>query len=426
MFSRNRYSIYFVVVLAILLLVPIAACTKEKEPASSAPPLVIGVPCAMGTIAKDMANAATLAAAEINAKEGGVLVDGVKRPIKIVTADTRDLEAGIPIQDVVLAYKDLIAKEKPMALVGGPIRTEAQMAVIENIAADKIIHVFGGGVNSRFARNVRANTAKHKYLFKNSPTEVDLVAGLVKAMDYLKEKNGYNSVFFLVEDVDFAKLAEKVISALLDGRGWEIKGNVHTPLGMTDYSAALLKFKESGAQVGFYIYSSEAAPLAKQYKAMQIPAMMVGVCDPLGGPGAWEATQGAVKGMVNYICGAGNITVAKMPKTVEFQNSFKKKFKELPQLTLGCAQSYDAVYLIVDAINRSGGSIDPDKIAETLLTTSYAGVLGQYKFPPDLHQAPYGEDPATSLIGVVFQWQDGKRVPVFPESIADGIIVTPK
>jgi branched-chain amino acid transport system substrate-binding protein len=155
---------------------------------------------------------------------------------------------------------------------------------------------------------------------------------------------------------------------------------------------------------------------------MQIPAMMVGVCDPLGGPGAWEATQGAVKGMVNYISGAGNMAVPKMPKTVEFQNSYKKKFKELPQITLGCSQSYDAVYLIADAINRAGGSTDPDKLTDALVATNYAGVLGQYKFPADRHQATYGDNPANFLVGVAFQWQDGKRVPVFPESIADGTI----
>ncbi|MBM3154197.1 MAG: hypothetical protein FJ008_02565 [Chloroflexi bacterium] len=421
MSARNKFANCFTIAVAALLLLSVAACAKTPtEP--STPPIIIGAPCALGTIAKDMSRAAMLAADEINAKEGGVVVDGVKRPIKIVTADTRDLEAGIPIQDVVLAYKDLIAKHKPIALVAGPIRTEAQMAVMQNIAEDRIICIFGGGVNLAFSRNVFADQKKFKYMFKNSPTNVDLAMDLVKAMEQIQSKLGYNTVFFLVEDVDFAKAAEPVVASLLEQRGWEVKGSVHTPLGMTDYSAALLKFKESGAQVGFYIYSSEAAPLAKQYTAMRIPAMLVGVCDPLGGPGAWEATQGAVKGMVNYISGAGNIAVPKMPKTVEFQNNYKKKFKELPQITLGCSQSYDAVYLIVDAINRAGGSTDPDKLADALVATNYAGVLGQYKFPADRHQATYGDNPANFLVGVAFQWQDGKRVPVFPESIADGTI----
>jgi branched-chain amino acid transport system substrate-binding protein len=410
-------------VAAIMLIGVVASCTTA--PTSTEPPLVIGAPCAMGTIAKDLSRGALLAADEINTAEGGVMVDGVLRPLKVVTADIRDLEAGIPIQDVVLAYKNLIAKEKPVALVSGPIRTEAQMAVMENIATDRMIHIFGGGVSASFVKNFQTDPQKYKYLFKNSPTNIDLAMDLIKAMEYVQDKFGYNTVFFLVEDVDFAKAAEPVLASLLEARDWTVKGSVHTPLGMTDYSAPLLNLRDSGAQVGFYIYSSEGAPLAKQYEAMQMKVMLVGVCDPLAGPGAWKATQGAVKGMVNYISGAGNIAVAKMPKTVEFQDSFKKKFKEIPEITLGCSQSYDGVYLIVDAIKRSGGSIDPDKLSDAIVATKYKGVVGQYDIPANTHQAKYGDDPATSLVAVTYQWRDGIRVPVLPLSIAESEIIAP-
>jgi len=420
--GNTRIFIYLGVA-AVMLVGLFAGCTTT--PASTEPPLIIGAPCAMGTIAKDLSRGAMLAADEINAAEGGVMVDGVLRPLKVVAADIRDLEAGIPIQDVVLAYKNLISKEKPVALVGGPIRTEAQLAVMENIASDRIIHIFGGSVSAAFVKNFQTDPQKYKYLFKNSPTNVDLAMDLVKGMEYAQDKFGYNTVFFFVEDVDFAKGAEPVLASLLEARDWTVKGSVHTPLGMTDYSAPLLNFRDSGAQVGFLIYSSEGAPLAKQYEAMQLKAMLIGVCDPLAGPGAWKATQGAVKGMVNYISGAGNIAVSKMPKTVEFQDSFKKKFKEIPEITLGCAQSYDGVYLIVDAIKRSGGSIDPDKLSDAIVATKYFGVLGQYDIPANTHQAKYGEDPATALIAVTFQWRDGTRVPVLPLSVAESEIIAP-
>ena len=93
-------------VAAIMLVGVVAGCTTA--PTSTEPPLVIGAPCAMGTIAKDLSRGALLAADEINATEGGVMVNGVLRPLKVVATDIRDLEAGIPIQDVVLAYKNLI------------------------------------------------------------------------------------------------------------------------------------------------------------------------------------------------------------------------------------------------------------------------------------------------------------------------------
>jgi branched-chain amino acid transport system substrate-binding protein len=420
--KHSRGTKFILLVAAVALLFSLAVGCAPKAPAVQ--PIVIGAPCNLGQISKNLYNGALLAAEEINAK-GGVTVGGMNRPLKIVTADTRDLEPGIPIQDVVLAYKDLISKEKPVALVGGPIRSEAVAAVMENIAADKVIHIFCGSVSSLFMNTYKQDPAKYKYLFKNSPTEIDLVGVLLGAMAAVKSEFGFNSVFFFVEDVDFARRAQPQIAALLKGQGWDVTpGSVNTPLGLTDYSSALLKFKDSGAKVGFYIYSSEAAPLAKQLQAMQLPVMMVGVCDPLGGPGAWEATQGAVKGWVNYICGAGNMAVSKMPKTVEFVNSYTKKFKEPPQIVLGCSQSYDGVYLIVDAINRAG-SLDPDQLVTALEAANYAGVVGLTKFPADKHQAPYSMDPATGLIGVAFQWWDKNRVPVFPASVAEGKIYKP-
>lgn len=419
--SKGRIQKFFIVAFSVaaifILLSLIVGCGPS---APTVPPIVIGAPCSQSNVAKNMYMAAQLAADEINT-EGGIVVNGVARPLQIVTADTRDLEPGVPIQDVVLAYKDLISKEKPVALVAGPIRTEAQLAVIENIAGDKIVTIFCGGVNSKFRATFKSDPAKYKYLFKNSPTEIDLVLYLMRAMAAVKSQLGYNTAFLIVEDVDFAKAGALAADVQLEGAGWTVKGQENTPLGMTDYSPVLLKMKNSGAQVGFYIYSSEAAPLAKQYQAMQLSTLMIGVCDPLGGPGAWDATQGAVKGWINFISGAGNMAVTKMPKTVTFTDAYKKKFGELPQITLGCSQTYDAVYIIAEAIKKTG-SLDPDILAKSIEETEYAGVVGYNKFPAAEHQSVYGDNPDTSLICPTFQWWDGKRVPIFPTSIADAEI----
>ena len=410
------------IAVTMLVLALVTACAPKAEPAVPAEPgvepIVLGAPAALGTIAYNLPNGAKLAAEEINAARGGVLIGGVTRPIEIVTTDTRDLEPAIPIHDVVLAYKDLISKEKPAALVCGPIRSEAMFAVMENIAEDKIIHIFSGGVSPVFMDIVKEDYDKYKYFFKNSPSSLDLAMGLLMVMKPIKAQFGYSKVFFLVEDVDFARRAEAGLAALLPTVGFEVVGSVHTPLGMTDYSAALLQLKDSGAEVGMYVYSSEASPLARQYQTMNISGLLVGVCDPLGGPKAWEATEGAVKGMINIISGAGNVPVPAMPKTVEFQDRYFEKYGELPQITLGCSQSYDAVYILAEAIEQAN-SLDSDKLVTALEATDYAGVVGRTRFDAVAHNATYGFDPAEAAIVPVIQWLDGERVPVFPESIAE-------
>lgn len=425
LFKRNFVG---VIAAIILVMASVAACAPEAAPPTepAAPPvepIVLGAPADLGTTQVDMYRGAALAAKEINA-EGGVLVGGVKRPLKIVTADTRDVEPTIPIHDVILAYADLISRENPFAFVAGPIRSEALFAVMENLAEDKIIHIFSGGVSPKFQAMVKEDYDKYKYFFRNSGSSINLALGLASAMGFVKEEFGFSKVFFLTEDVDFARAMEGFMSPYSEKMGWEVVGSAHTPLGITDYSAALIKLKDSGADVAFMSYSSEAAPLAKQHKAMKLSALLIGVCNPLSGPYAYEASEGAVENFIGIICGAGNVAVLAMPKTVEFLENFEKEFDAEEEAILGSAESYDAVYILADAIERAG-SLDSDAVVTALEATDYAGVVGRTRFDPQDHQAVYGFDPAETLIQPVFQWQNGKRVPVFPESIAEAEIQLP-
>jgi branched-chain amino acid transport system substrate-binding protein len=115
--------------------------------------------------------------------------------------------------------------------------------------------------------------------------------------------------------------------------------------------------------------------------------------------------------------------VGKMPKSIAFTDAYQKKFGEPPQIVLGCSQSYDAVYILAEAMKKTG-NLDPDKLSLAIEEMTYDGVVGLTRFPKIDHQAPYTDDPATSLVCPVFQWVDGKRIPVLPASIADAAIQT--
>ncbi|MHB8204430.1 MAG: ABC transporter substrate-binding protein, partial [Desulfomonilaceae bacterium] len=82
-------------------------------------------------------------------------------------------------------------------------------------------------------------------------------------------------------------------------------------------------------------------------------------------------------------------------------------------------------YILAEAIERAG-SLDPDKIADEIKKTDRVGVIGKIKFN-DGNQVIYGSDPKETAAGCVYQWtEDGKRVIVFPRSIAEGKIVLPE
>jgi branched-chain amino acid transport system substrate-binding protein len=83
-----------------------------------------------------------------------------------------------------------------------------------------------------------------------------------------------------------------------------------------------------------------------------------------------------------------------------------------------------AVYVLKDAIERAG-SLDADKVVTALEKTDMMGVYGRLRFDPKSHQVIPSTDPKEGAVGSILQWQDGKRVVVYPKSIAAGEILLP-
>ena len=80
--------------------------------------------------------------------------------------------------------------------------------------------------------------------------------------------------------------------------------------------------------------------------------------------------------------------------------------------------------MLKEAIERAG-SVDGDAVVAELEKTDRNGAMGRIRFN-DGHQVVYGEDPAETALGCMFQWQDGKRVVVYPETVAEGKILLPE
>ena len=83
-----------------------------------------------------------------------------------------------------------------------------------------------------------------------------------------------------------------------------------------------------------------------------------------------------------------------------------------------------AVYTLKDAIERAG-TLEADAVVAAMEKTDLMGVYGRIRFDPKSHQVIPSLDPKEGAVGTIFQWQKGKRVVVFPESIAAGQILLP-
>jgi len=167
-----------------------------------------------------------------------------------------------------------------------------------------------------------------------------------------------------------------------------------------------------------------AGIFCKQLAAMKVPAIPMGFIPPMAAPGAWKTLGKDIEYsiQVEFPVGA-SLALKKLPKTVEFLNKFKKKYGKLPEAAAVNSSAYDSVFILAEAIKRAG-SLDPDELVTALEATDYRGVSGRLKFN-EKHITVFNEDPEETGVCVVFQWQKGKRVPVYPKFLAEAKIQLP-
>jgi branched-chain amino acid transport system substrate-binding protein len=397
-----------------------------------ADPVIIGVPTSLYTpFGSYGLKAVNLAVEEINAK-GGVKVGDVKRPFKVVVADTRGGEPGTPVHDALMAYEKLITEEKPDAIVIGAFRSEVLIAAMDLVAKYKVPQLGTIAQTPGFQAQFKKDPAKYKYLFRVTTDAYVDAAYIAHTLDLLKKDFALDKIIHVYQDTAWAKFFAGYLQKHCKETGWTEVGFEPYAAGASDFSPALSKAKESNAQVIGMIWDVPlgAGVFAKQYVAMNVPALIVGFVPPMGSPMAPKVVGPDVEyGItVEFPVGA-TLALAKLPKTGEFLDKFKKKYGELPEPPAVNSSAYDSVFVLANAIERAG-SLDPDKLVEALEKTDYQGVSGRIRFDEN-HVMIFGEKSADETgVCVVFQWQKGKdgilkRVPIYPEFLAEGKVLLP-
>ena len=388
--------------------------------------IVLGVPTSLTFLeGEEGLKAVQLAVGEINAK-GGVDVAGKKMPFAIETIDIRDAAPGVPVPEALLGIEKLILEKKPTALVVGPFRSEALLAAMDMIAKYKVPLLGTIAMAPTSEAKIEKDPEKYKYIFRVCLNGKYLVGYLIGIMKALNEQFGFNKVFIMNQDVAWARgTANGMIKLFFEKAGWEVVGQEAYPTGASDFSAGLMKARAQKAQVILPIFDMpQSGILVKQWKSMKVPALITGFISPLAGPAAWKTFEGKIGGALNCIFELGNIPSEKYPPATRFYDDYLKKYNKPIESGHGPAPSYQSVYLLAAAIEKAG-SLDPDKIVAALEQTDTKGVMGLIKFSKS-HQVIYGNDPAKEAVGCVFQWtEDGKRVIVYPPSIAEGKIELP-
>jgi branched-chain amino acid transport system substrate-binding protein len=308
-------------------------------------------------LGKDNENGARLAVEEINKK--GLVINGQKVTLQL---DAQD-DAADPRTATQVAQK--LVDDKVVAVVG-------HLNSGTSIPASKIYSDAGITQISPSATNPQYTLQGFKTTFRVVATDAQQGPALANyAAKDLKVKK-----VAVVDDATaygqgLANEFEKTAKSL----GMQVLSHDATNDKAVDFRAILTKIKgENPDAIMYGGMDATGGPFAKQAKQLGIKAKILagdGVCTDQLATLAGDATD-------NVVCSEAGRSLEKMGKAgEEFQAKFQKRFGVPIQIY--APFTYDAVYIIVDAMKRAN-STDPAKILAAMPSTDYHGVIGETQF----------------------------------------------
>lgn len=425
--TRERGNLVLVGIGVITIICLVMCCITPLQAQSGKEdfPIIIGVAEPLGAAhGQDVLRCVQLAAEEINAK-GGVRFGGKQHKVKVVSTDTREHEPGMPVHDALAAIEKLIIDHKPHFIIGG-YRSEVCLAVFDLIAKYKIPYLTSIVMTPKFDEKVAAEPEKYKYMFRIGGTSTSVAEMFRNIIDELRTTYGLKKISFNVADVLAWRTVVEQLMPFVKQTGWEVTDYSRFPLGSSDFSSAINKAKVTNTDVMFSLYDvvEEGSLLTKQAYRLKSKALLIGFIEVTIAEMSGKTLKNEVDGIVNMLQEAGNAPVKAILKSVEFQNKYGKRWGEdLRQRMCGHGPSptYDATFYVCNAIERAGGVDNMDAVVKEIERTSFDGTSGKVIFNKT-HSVIYGFDPKKESIGAMFQWQNGKRVMVFPQTIAESHI----
>ena len=360
-------------------------------PAGAQAPIKVGASLSLtGTYAalgQNQNRGYQLCAKHVNEK-GGVL----GRKIEFVLYDDQSQPAtGVRL------YEKLITQDKVDAIMG-----PYSSAITEAVA----------NVNEKYKMPMVAPMASTTSIFKKgrkfsfmvqSPAEVYL-EGLLD----VAAKRGLKTVAIINEDTLFPKATVQGTIELAKKKGLQVVFVEAYPKGNTDFSAIMTKIRATNPDVlGAATYFDDAVAITRQMKELNVNPKMYGVT--VGGdlPTFYQLLGRNAE----YVYGATQWEAElPYPGAKAFLQAHAMEWPGT-DISYHSAGGYGGCQVLVEAIKRAG-SLDGEKIREAILKLDFNTVYGGFKVDQDGFQVSHKM--------VMFQWQEGRKVIVWPDELAAG------
>jgi len=296
-------------------------------------------------------------------KQHGDTVAGKK--IEIIRKD----DAGMPDAAKRLA-QDLIVNDNADILAGFVITPEAMTVADLSAQAKKLMVVMNAATS--------IITTKSPYITRTSVT----LPEDCEPLGTWAAHNGVKKVFTMVSDYGPGHDAESAFTGAFKAAGGEVVGSIQMPMASPDFSAFVQRAKDSGAD-GIFVFipgGSQPGALGKALVERGIDPTKI----KLMGHGEL-ADESAVRAMGDTAVGIitsmfydynDNSNLNR-----EFVAAYNAEFKRNPDLfSVG---GYDGMHLIYEALRKTGGKADGDRLIAAAKGMAWESPRGPMSIDPE-------------------------------------------
>ena len=369
-----------------------------------------------GTAGSGIFRGATLAVEQINA-EGGLL----GRNLTVVTEDD---DTETPPGDIAVASNaltKLITVDKADYIIS----TGSLVFTYQDICSEhkKILFTIGS-TSVEHTQRVVDNYDKYKYYFRYGylTNATAMNDGHVQSIAALGNAAGFTKIGYLLPDgVTMRDETIPYLDRELPKLGFEVVYRGVYPSATVDFTSYFAQAEEAKTEVLFTILTNlpKSATLVNEWYERESPMVLCGDIYGVPDAGFWNTTQGRTE----FVLARGNSATLGYPltsKTMPAREAYLKRWG-VP-MKGSSASAYDIVrFILSDAIRRAG-TTETEAVIKALETTNVETIMARRFAFTSSHDILVEEAGMTNLaeshmLYIVMQWQNGKQVPVFPESL---------
>ncbi|WP_345811451.1 branched-chain amino acid ABC transporter substrate-binding protein [Paraburkholderia sp. PREW-6R] len=337
-----------------------SAAAVAAAPASEASIVKIGhaAPLTGGIahLGKDNENGARLAVEEINAQ--GLTIDGHRIQLEL---DAQD-DAADPKTGTAVAQK--LVDDHVVGVVGH-LNSGVSIPASKIYSDASIVQISPSSTNPAYTQQGFKSTYR--------VVATDAQQGPALA-NYATKVLGARRIAVVDDATAYGKGLADEFAKTVEANGAKVVAREATNDRATDFRAILTKIKSVQPDViMFGGMDATGGPFTRQAAALGIRAKILGgdgVCTDKVGELAGTAVQ-------NLVCSEAGLALSKMDRGADFEKKYVDRFHTPVQIY--APFTYDAVYVIVDAMKRAN-SIEAPKVLAAMPSTDYNGVIGHIAF----------------------------------------------